>query len=85
MLVLLYILLFMLYFLCLITFQLCFITINIWITLSCSLLATFMTYLVIRHYIYTPSQSKTNTYHHEQRSLLQVLHYDNDEEESILT
>lgn len=85
MLVLLYILLFMLYFLCLITFQLCFITINIWVTLSCSLLATYMTYLFIHHYIYTPTQSKANTYHIEQKTLLHVLHHDNDEEESMLT
>lgn len=82
MLVLLYIMLFLLYFLCSITFQLCFVDVNIWITLLFSTVATFITYLAMRHYIYTPTQSKT---HHEQQTLLQALHYDTDEEESILT
>ena len=84
MLVLLYIMLFMLYALCLFTLQLCFTGVNIGLTMTISLICTFITYLVIRHYIYTPVKSESKSYHTEQ-ALFHILRYDNDEEERILT
>lgn len=85
MLVLLYIMLFMLYALCLFTLQLCFTGVNIGLTMTISLICTFITYLVIRHYIYTPVKSESKSYYTEQKALFHILRYDNDEEERILT
>lgn len=85
MLVLLYIMLFLLYALCLFTLQLCFTGVNLWITMTLSLIFTCFTYLVIHHYIYTSTKPKSKNYRTEQNTLFHNFHYDNDEEERILT